>query len=65
MTATLPALSEERKTEILDVLPDGIWIVLGEEFPPDFPLAIDPFAGQPTFTSEEDIQATSLARVPR
>jgi hypothetical protein len=62
MTLTSPSLVEDLKETILREHPDGIWIVLGEEFPqapgPDLTL----LAGHPTTTS---VQAAERGLMPR
>ena len=44
------ALTEERKQQILDEEPGGIWLVLNEENPRDTPTAGDFLCGDPADT---------------
>jgi hypothetical protein len=39
------ALTEERKQQIADEEPGGIWLVLKEEYPQDVPTALDLLGG--------------------
>lgn len=41
------ALSEERKRQIMDEQPGGLWLVLGEENPRDAQTAGDLLCGEP------------------
>ena len=41
------ALTEERKTQIVEEEPGGLWLVLDEEYPRDVPSAADLLGGDP------------------
>ncbi len=41
------ALTEERKQQIIEEEPGGLWLVLHEEYPRDVPSAADLFGGDP------------------
>lgn len=41
------ALTEERKQQIIDEEPGGLWLVLDEEYPRDAPRADDLLGGDP------------------
>jgi len=40
------ALTEQRKQQIIDEEPGGLWLVLNEEYPQDIPTACDLLAGE-------------------
>jgi hypothetical protein len=44
------ALTEERKRQIINEEPDGVWLVLSEESPRDTPTAGDFLCGDPADT---------------
>lgn len=50
MTATLLALAEDTKNDILNEHPDGLWIVLAEEYPQDYSTPVDLLGGHSTFS---------------
>ncbi len=41
------ALTEERKQQIIDEQPGGLWLVLDEEYPRELPTAGDLLCGDP------------------
>ena len=45
MTIKLAPLTEERKQEIMNDHPDGLWIVLNEEYPQDHGIPTDVLCG--------------------
>jgi hypothetical protein len=47
MTYDMVPLTEERKQEIIDEQQDGLWIVLGEEYPQSHPIPSDLLCGDP------------------
>jgi hypothetical protein len=47
MTYQMIPLTEERKQEIINEQPDGVWIVLHEEYPQNHPTPGDLLCGDP------------------
>jgi hypothetical protein len=47
MTGRLAPLSEEQKHVIINEHPDGLWIVLNDEYPQDSGIAADLLGGDP------------------
>lgn len=47
MTETMTPLTEERKQEIINEQPDGLWLVLDEEYPRNHPTPGDLLCGDP------------------
>jgi hypothetical protein len=47
MTYQMIPLAEERKQEIINEQPDGLWIVLHEEYPQNHPTPGDLLCGDP------------------
>lgn len=62
MTHTAPPLAEDLKQTILDEHPDGVWIVLADEFPQSVEPGLAQLAGHPTTVSA---QAAERSRTPR
>lgn len=62
MTHTAPPLTEDLKRTILDEHPDGVWIVLAEEFAHSVGPDLAQLAGHPTPVSA---QAAERSRTPR
>ena len=46
------ALTEERKQQIIDEQPGGLWLVLDEEYPRDAPIAGDLLCADPDNASD-------------
>ena len=62
MTLTAQPLTEDLKQTILDEHPDGVWIVLADEFPQTVEPDLAEMAGHPTTVSA---QAAGRSRTPR
>lgn len=62
MTLTAPPLTEDLKQTILNEHPDGVWIVLADEFPQSGEPGLAQLAGHPTTVSA---QAAERSRTPR
>lgn len=62
MTLTAPPLTEDLKQTILDEHPDGLWLVLADEFPQSVEPGLAQLAGHPTTVPA---QAAERSRTPR
>lgn len=62
MTLTAPPLAEDLKQTILNEHPDGLWLVLADEFPQSVEPGLAQLAGHPTTSSA---QAAERSRTPR
>lgn len=62
MTHTAPPLAEDLKQAMMDEHPDGVWIVLADEFPQAVEPGLAQLAGHPTTVSA---QAAERSRTPR
>lgn len=62
MTLTAPPLTEDLKQTILDEHPDGVWIVLADEFPESVEPELAELSGHPTTVLAH---AAGRSRTPR